>query len=54
LDVLSAQQQYTMALRDLAQGRFLYLMSKVRLASLVGDDAVAAIDEVNASLFTSK
>jgi len=50
LDVLSAQQQYTMALRDLAQGRFLYLMSKVRLASLVGDDAVAAIDEVNASL----
>ena len=54
LDVLSAQQQFTMALRDLAQGRFLYLMSKVRLASLVGDDAVAAIDEVNASLFTSK
>ena len=50
LDVLSAQQQYTMALRDLAQGRFLYLMSKVRLASLVGDNAVTAIDEVNASL----
>ena len=50
LDVLNAQQQYTMALRDLAQARFVYLMSKVKLASLAGDDAVASVDEVNASL----
>ena len=50
LDVLNAQQQYTMALRDLAQARFVYLMSKVKLASLVGDDAVAAVDDVNGSL----
>ena len=50
LDVLNAQQQYTLALRDLAQARFVYLMSKVKLASLVGDDAVASVDEVNASL----
>ena len=50
LDVLNAQQQYTMALRDLAQARFIYLMSKVKLASLAGDDAVASVDEVNASL----
>lgn len=50
LDVLNAQQQYTMALRDLTQARFVYLMSKVKLAALSGDDAVASIDEVNASL----
>ncbi len=50
LDVLNAQQQYTMALRDLAQARFVYLMSKVKLASLAGDEALASVDEVNASL----
>ena len=50
LDVLNAQQQYTLALRDLAQARYVYLMSKVRLASLAGDDASASVDEVNASL----
>ena len=50
LDVLNAQQQYTLALRDLAQARLIYLMSKVKLASLAGDDAVASVDEVNASL----
>jgi outer membrane protein/protease secretion system outer membrane protein len=51
LDVLNAQQQYTLALRDLAQGRFVYLMSKVRLASIVGDDAVTSVGEVNNYLF---
>ena len=50
LDVLNAQQQYTMALRDLAQARFVYLMSKVKLASLAGDEAVASVDDVNGSL----
>ena len=50
LDVLNAQQQSTLAMRDLAQARFVYLMSKVRLASLVGDDAAASVDEINASL----
>jgi outer membrane protein/protease secretion system outer membrane protein len=50
LDVLNAQQQYSMALRDLAQARFVYLMSKVKLASLAGDDAVASVDDVNGSL----
>ena len=47
LDVLNAQQQYTLALRDLAQARYVYLMSKVKLASLVGDDAVASVEEIN-------
>ena len=50
LDVLNAQQQYTLALRDLAQARLVYLLSKVRLASLVGDDALVSVEQVNASL----
>jgi outer membrane protein/protease secretion system outer membrane protein len=50
LDVLNAQQQYTLALRDLAQARMVYLLSKVRLASLVGDDALVSVEQVNASL----
>ena len=50
LDVLNAQQQYTLALRDLAQARMVFLLSKVRLASLVGDDALASVEQVNASL----
>jgi outer membrane protein/protease secretion system outer membrane protein len=53
LDVLNAQQQYTMALRDLAQARYTYLMAKVKLASLVGDDAVRSVSEINASLKAS-
>ena len=50
LDVLNAQQQYTLALRDLAQARMVFLLSKVRLASLVGDDAMASVEQVNGSL----
>ena len=50
LDVLNAQQQFTLALRDLAQARLVYLLSKVRLASLVGDDARVSVEQVNGSL----
>ena len=50
LDVLNAQQQYSLALRDLTQGRFVYLMSRVRLASLVGEDALASVGELNSYL----
>jgi outer membrane protein/protease secretion system outer membrane protein len=50
LDVLNAQQQFTLALRNLAQARLVYLLSKVRLASLVGDDAMVSIEQVNGSL----
>ena len=50
LDVLNAQQQYTMALRDLAQARYIYLLSKIKLASLAGDDASVSVNEVNISL----
>ena len=52
LDVLNAQQQYTLALRDLAQARLVYLLSKVRLSTLVGDDANASVEQVNGSLST--
>ena len=50
LDVLNAQQQFTLALRDLAQARLVYLLSRVRLASLVGDDAMVSVEQVNGSL----
>jgi outer membrane protein/protease secretion system outer membrane protein len=50
LDVLNAQQQYTLALRDLAQARMVYLLSKVRLSSLVGADALDSVEQVNGSL----
>jgi len=53
LDVLNAQQQYTLALRDLAQARTVFLLSKVRLASLVGDDALTSVEQVNASLMAN-
>ena len=48
LDVLNAQQQYIMALRDLAQARYVYLISKLKLASIAGDDVVTFVDEINA------
>ena len=48
LDVLNAQQQYTMALRDLAQARYVFLISKLKLASIAGDDVVTFVDEINA------
>ncbi len=53
LNVLNAQQQHTMALRDLAQVRYVYLISKLKLASIVGDDALTFVDEINV-LFPSK
>ena len=51
LDVLNAQQQYTLAKRDLAQARYVYLMSKVKLSALAGDDALASVDEINAFIY---
>ena len=53
LDVLNAQQQYTLALRDLAQARYTYLMAKVKLAALVGDDAAMSVSDINGSLKSS-
>ncbi|HNQ10448.1 MAG TPA: TolC family outer membrane protein [Giesbergeria sp.] len=47
LDVLNAEQQRIAALRDLAQARYVYLVSRLRLQSLAGDDRLASVMEVN-------
>ena len=47
LDVLNAQQQYTMALRDLAQTRYVYLLSKIRLEMLAGNDKDETVGTIN-------
>lgn len=53
IDVLNAEQQKTLALRDLAQARYLYLVSQMRLQSLVGQDRQATVDQANAWLTTA-
>lgn len=50
LDVLNAEQQKTAALRDLAQARYVYLVSRLRLLSLAGEDRQASVGQVNAWL----
>lgn len=49
VDVMNAEQQRMVTLRDLAQARFMYLISRIRLLALVGSadaDAVASINQV--------
>jgi outer membrane protein/protease secretion system outer membrane protein len=49
LDILNAEQQRVVVLRDLAQARYMYLISKVRLLALVGgadEEAVVAVNQV--------
>ena len=50
VDVLNAEQQRTTNLRDLAQARYMYLVSRVRLQSLAGEDRWATIDQANVNL----
>jgi TolC family type I secretion outer membrane protein len=50
LDVLNAEDQRTSTLRDLAQQRYLYLLSRIRLQALVGGADDAVISEVNSAL----
>jgi outer membrane protein, protease secretion system len=50
LDVLSAEEQRTTTLRDLAQQRYLYLLSRIRLQALVGGADDAVISEINSAL----
>jgi outer membrane protein TolC len=52
VDVLNAEQQLGAARRDLAQARFGYLLSVVRLRALSGDVTDATIGEVNQWLLT--
>jgi len=50
LDLLQAEQQHTTALRDLAQGRYRYLLAQLRLQSLAGQDRRQNIEQANAWL----
>ena len=50
VDTLNAEQQKVSAQRDLAQARFVYLISRVRLQALAGGPKTEVIEEVNASL----
>jgi len=47
LDVLNAEQQRMVVLRDLAQARYMYLISKIRLLALAGDADVQAVATMN-------
>ncbi len=47
VDVLDAEQRRMVVLRDLAQTRYLYLISRVRLLALVGGADVEAITAIN-------
>jgi TolC family type I secretion outer membrane protein len=50
VDTLNAEQLRVAALRDLAQARYVYLMSRVRLQSLAGGPKRETIDEINSYL----
>lgn len=50
LDVLNAEQQRVFVLRDLAQARYVYLSSRVRLLSLVGEADLQAVQAINSYL----
>jgi outer membrane protein TolC len=50
LDVLNAQQQRTQVLRDLAQARYALLLSRVRLAALVGQIDETLFAQIGESL----
>lgn len=47
LDILNAEQALQVARRDLAQARYQYLLSRLRLALLAGNDRRVAIEEIN-------
>jgi protease secretion system outer membrane protein len=50
IDILNAEQQRVLVQRDLAQARYVYLMSKIKLLALVGEADVGAVVAVNAML----
>jgi len=47
LDVLNAEQQVATVNRDLIQARYVYLISRLRLNSLVGQDPLTSVTEIN-------
>jgi protease secretion system outer membrane protein len=47
LDVLNAEQQMASVNRDLIQARYVYLISRLRLNALTGQDPLASVTEIN-------
>jgi len=47
VDVLNAEQKRSVVLRDLAQARYIYLISNIRLLALVGAADVEAVRSIN-------
>ena len=54
VDILNAEQQRTVALRDLAQERYVYLMSRIKLLALVDAVNPQAMAELNAPFANSQ
>ncbi len=52
IDVLNAQQQRMVVARDLAQARYIYLMSKLNLLALVSEADSQAMAEINQAFQT--
>jgi outer membrane protein/protease secretion system outer membrane protein len=52
VDVLNAEQQRTLAARDLAQARYMYLLARIRLQALAGYDRWLNVEQANANLIT--
>ena len=50
IDILNAEQQRVVVQRDLAQARYVYLISKIKLLALVGEADVGAVVSINAML----
>lgn len=50
IDVLNAEEQRMLVLRDLAQARYVYLMNQVKLLALVGAADAEAVATINRSL----
>jgi len=47
IDILNAEQQRFLVLRDLAQARYVYLSARIRLLSLVGEADLGALNAIN-------
>ncbi|MBS7351120.1 MAG: TolC family outer membrane protein [Comamonas sp.] len=47
VDVLNAEQQLTLAQRDLAQARYAYVLAHISLQLLAGQERMASVDMVN-------
>jgi outer membrane protein, protease secretion system len=52
IDVLNAQQQRMVVARDLAQARYMYLISKLNLMALVAEADSQAVAEINQAFQT--